>query len=98
MVDLGMLTAAQLILEHDTIGIGPAEGAALPWLQRKHVAEAIFQADDQKWAHPGCHRFATSRKGAGYASLQYCFWGPVGKSFGCESSINNRQSNHHVSA
>ena len=45
--NFGVFPTTQIVFENDAIGRGAAEGAGLPRLQRKNVAEAVVAADHQ---------------------------------------------------
>ncbi len=46
-VDLGVLPAAQVVLENNVVGVSPAQGVTLARLQREHVAETVFPSNHQ---------------------------------------------------
>jgi hypothetical protein len=54
-VDLGVLAAAQVVVENHLVGLGPAEGVALPRVQGEHAAQPIGPADHEKGLAPRRH-------------------------------------------
>src|SRR5262249_39052599 len=55
VVDLGVLAAAQLVLQDDAVGRRPAEGEALPGDERVDVAEPVVTAGHQGGRSGGNH-------------------------------------------
>src|SRR5262249_50679171 len=45
--NLRVLPAAQVVLEDDAVGVGPAQAVALADVQGQHVPEAVVTAKDQ---------------------------------------------------
>ncbi len=59
-VDLGMLAAAQIIVQNDSIGVGSPHGESLRARQREHVAEAVFCSHHEIGCRFGRHSWLLS--------------------------------------